>query len=147
MDRQEGTELASRLVANKRWLRIYILIKTLYRELMEMVIQFLCARYPNQFQFDSRTAVFRNRILQNSWNIRTIDPWVFLLENVPEDFLITQKDEKTGLYCLRAGIACSALGWNWSTKIGKPLHEIHEPVPDYKEKMQMSMDRYEVHVS
>jgi hypothetical protein len=114
---------------------------------MEMVIQFLCARYPKQFQFDGRTAVFRNRILQNSWNIRAIDPWVFLLENVPEDFLITQKDEKTGLYCLRAGIACSAIGWSLSTKIGKPLHEIHEPVPDYKEKMQMSMDRYEVHVS
>ncbi|KAG6817079.1 hypothetical protein H0H87_012847 [Tephrocybe sp. NHM501043] len=26
--------------------------------------------------------------------------------------------------------------------MGKPLHEIHEPVPDYKEKMKASMDRY-----
>jgi hypothetical protein len=22
------------------------------------------------------------------------------------------------------------------------LHEIHEPIPDYREKMQFSMDRY-----
>lgn len=110
---------------------------------MQMVIQFLCARYPNQFQFDRRTGLFRNRILGSTSNIRTIDPWVFLLENVPEDFLITQKDEKSGLYCLKAGIACSAIGWSIATKIGKPLHEIHEPVPDYKEKLQMSMDRYE----
>jgi hypothetical protein len=63
------------------------------------------------------------------------------LENVPEDFLITQKDEKTGLYAMRAGIACSALGWNIEVKMGKPLHEIHDVVPDYQEKMRFSMDR------
>lgn len=108
---------------------------------MEMVIQFLCARYPKQFQFDQRLAIFQNRILGNSFNIRKIDPWVFLLENIPEDFLITMKNEKTGLYELRAGIACSALGWNIATKIGKPLHEIHKIVPDYKEKMSFSMDK------
>lgn len=108
---------------------------------MEMVIQFICARYPGQFQFDHRSAIFRNAILNTSFNIRTIDPWHFLLENVPEDFLITQADPKTGLYTLTAGIACSAMGWNVATKIGKPLHEIHKIVPDYKEKMQMSMDR------
>jgi hypothetical protein len=34
------------------------------------------------------------------------------------------------------------LGWNVGTKIGLQLHEIHEPIPDYKEKMQFSMDRY-----
>lgn len=110
---------------------------------MEMVIQFLCARYPKQFQFNRRTALFQNAILENSFNIRTIDPWVFLLENVPEDFLITMKDEKTELYTLKAGIACSALGWNVATKIGKPLNEIHKIVPDYKEKMQFSMDRWD----
>ncbi|KZP03340.1 hypothetical protein FIBSPDRAFT_923553 [Athelia psychrophila] len=112
------------------------------RELMGTAIQFLCARYPAQFQFDPRTAVFLNAILGTSFDIRTTDPWHFLLENVPEDFLLTQADPKTGLYTLTAGIACSAMGWNVATKIGKPLHEIHKIVPDYKEKMQMSMDRW-----
>ena len=108
---------------------------------MEMVIQFLRARYPKQFQFDQRLGIFQNKILGSSFNIRKIDPWAFLLENVPEDFLITMKNEKTGLYELRAGIACSALGWNIATKIGKPLHEIHKIVPDYREKMSFSMDK------
>jgi hypothetical protein len=108
---------------------------------MEMVIQFLCARYPDQFNFDKRTRLFHNYILKTSSNIRNIDPWMFLLENVPEDFLITQKDEQTGLYVMTAGIACSALGWNIEMKMGKPLHEIHEVVPDYKERMSYSMDR------
>jgi hypothetical protein len=108
---------------------------------MEMVVQFLCARYPSQFDFDKYAALFRNHILETSSDIRTIDPWTFLLENVPEDFLIIQKDEQTGLYVLRAGIVCSALGWNIDMKMGKPLHEIHDVVPDYKDRMQLSMDR------
>lgn len=36
---------------------------------------------------------------------------------------------------------CSSLGWNLAGKIGRKLHEIHQPVPDYREKMQFSMDR------
>src|ERR1700691_489274 len=110
---------------------------------MELVIQFLCARYPSQFSFDKCPGLFRNHIFQTSSNIRTADPWMFMLENVPEDFLIVLKDQKTGLYAMRAGIVCSALGWNIQMKMGKPLHEIHDIVPDYKERMQISMDRSE----
>ncbi|KAF8894402.1 hypothetical protein BD779DRAFT_1609167 [Infundibulicybe gibba] len=112
------------------------------KELTGMVIEFLCARYPKQFQFDPQNGSFHNRILDTMCNTRIVDPLVFLLHHVPEDFLITQKDQQTGLYFLRAGVSCSAVGWNLATKIGKPLHEIHAPVPDYKEKMQFSMDRY-----
>lgn len=111
------------------------------RELMEMVIQFLCMRYPNQFQFDWRTGMVVNQILKTQYDVDKVEPLTFLLDNVPEDFLITQKDEKTGLYHLRAGVCCSAVGWSLGIKMGMPLHEIHGPVPDYKEKMQMSMDR------
>jgi hypothetical protein len=111
------------------------------KELMEMVIQYLCLRYPQQFEFDEWTSTFRNHILNSTTNISTVHPLVFLLENVPEDFLITQEDTDTGLYTLRAAVSTSAVGWNISQKIGKPLHEIHGPVPDYKEKMAFSMDR------
>ena len=67
-----------------------------------------------------------------------------MLDNVPEDFGIMLRNPEGGFYVLRAGLICSALGWNLGTKIGMRLHEIHEPIPDYKEKMQMSMDRYDV---
>ncbi|KAJ8093305.1 hypothetical protein AAF712_009782 [Marasmius tenuissimus] len=111
-------------------------------ELMEMVIQFLCARYPNQFHYNHRSGVFLNQILGISTNTKTVDPLLFLNDNVPEDFLITMEDPKTGLYHMRAGVSCSALGWNIGMKIGKPMHEIHAPVPDYAEKMKFSMDRF-----
>jgi hypothetical protein len=111
------------------------------KELAEMVIQFLCARYPSQFRYDSY-GIFHNNILGTTVDTRNMEPLIFLLENVPEDFLIVQEDEKSGLYHCRAGVSTSAVGWNLDLKIGKPLHEIHGPVPFYKEKMQYSMDRW-----
>ncbi|KAF7975283.1 hypothetical protein HWV62_10038 [Athelia sp. TMB] len=112
------------------------------RELMITVVQFLCARYPSQFTFNPRTALFTNAILRTTANLRTADPWRFLLHNVPEDFLVTQAHPRTGLYTLTAGVACSALGWTLGEKLGKPLGAIHAGVPDYKEKMELSMDRW-----
>ena len=109
---------------------------------MEMVVQYLCMRYPKQFDYNEWTSTFRNHILGSTFNLKTVHPLVFLLENVPEDFLITQEDSETGLYKLRAAVGTSAVGWNISQKMGRPLHEIHGPVPDYKEKMAFSMDRH-----
>ncbi|KAJ7168158.1 hypothetical protein C8R43DRAFT_1094745 [Mycena crocata] len=109
------------------------------RELMEMVIQFVCARYPRQFSYAS--GVFYNNILDLSSDTRAVHPLLVLLQHIPEDFLITQEDNKTGLYAFRAGVSCSSVGWNVSTKLGLNLQQIHVPVPDYKEKMEFSMDR------
>ncbi|CAO2651635.1 Nn.00g042050.m01.CDS01 [Neocucurbitaria sp. VM-36] len=112
------------------------------KELMEMALQFLCARYPQYFTLDKENMVFHNSILKTKTDLNTIQPLHVLLNNVPEDFAIMLRDEKTGTYLFRAGIICSALGWNVGTKIGMKLDEIHAPIPDYKEKMQFSMDRY-----
>lgn len=112
------------------------------KELMEMALQFLCARYPKYFNLDIKKKVFYNSILKSKTDLSCTPPLHVLLDNVPEDFAIMLRDDKTGGYVFRAGIICSALGWNVASKIGLRLHEIHAPIPDYKEKMQFSMDRY-----
>jgi len=112
------------------------------KELMEMVLQFLCTRYPHNFALNATKSVFHNAILGTDTDLKETPPLHVLFQNIPEDFAIMMRDEKTGKYIFRAGIICSALGWNVGTKIGLHLHEIHSPVPDYKEKMQFSMDRY-----
>jgi hypothetical protein len=112
------------------------------KELMEISLQFLCARYPQYFILDRENLMLSNTILNRQSNLKTTPPLEILLDNVPEDFAIMLRDPKTGHYHFRAGVICSALGWNVATKLGKKLHEIHEPIPDYKEKMQFSMDRY-----
>lgn len=112
------------------------------KELMEMALQFLCARYPQYFRLDVTKMVLYNSILNTETDLKTMHPLQVLLNNIPEDFAITMRDPETGYYSFRAGVICSALGWNVATKIGLLLHEIHKPIPDYKEKMQFSMDRY-----
>ncbi|KAF9481762.1 hypothetical protein BDN70DRAFT_854514 [Pholiota conissans] len=111
-------------------------------ELMEIVIQFLCVRYPNLFTFDHRTGAFYNGILQREFDTRTMHPLRVLIENVPEDFLIMLYNEKTGFYHLRAGVAISAIGWNLGEKLDKSMPEIHVPVPDYKAKIENSVNRF-----
>ncbi|KAF7587116.1 hypothetical protein BBP40_007707 [Aspergillus hancockii] len=111
------------------------------KELMEMVLQFVCARYPQYFSIVDNH-ILQNRILGVEQDIRSKHPLETLIDNVPEDFGVMLRDEKTGNYFLRAGVICSSLGWNVGSKIGLQLHQIHDPVPDYKEKMQFSMDRF-----
>ncbi|CAF9925635.1 hypothetical protein IMSHALPRED_006736 [Imshaugia aleurites] len=115
------------------------------KEMMENALQFLCARYPQYFsltQSKSKGYVFHNAILHNETVIRDMHPLHVLLENVPEDFAVMSRSPEDGMYYFRAGLLCSSLGWNVDTKLGKQLKEIHSPIPDYKAKMEFSMDRY-----
>lgn len=120
------------------------------RELVNMVIEFLTTRYPNLFMMESNTGIFENKILGTSENLQiplgeegsAEKLLMFLLNNVPEDFAVTQKDEESGKYHFRAGVICSAVGWNLGEKIGKPLHEVHGPVPFYDKMLRNSMDRF-----
>ncbi|RDA85668.1 hypothetical protein CP532_4644 [Ophiocordyceps camponoti-leonardi (nom. inval.)] len=110
------------------------------KELMEMVIQFLCARYPHHFELRGQT--FINHLLRTRQHLGEVEPLRLLFSNVPEDFAILLRDDTTGRYMFRAGIICSAVGWNLNQKIGLGLSEIHQPVPDYKEKIAFSVDRF-----
>lgn len=111
------------------------------KELMELVLQYVCARYPQYFSLvDNR--VLRNKILDTEQDVWSKPPLEILLDNIPEDFGITLRDDQTGFYVLRAAVICSSIGWSIDEKMGLPLHLIHAPVPDYN-KMQTSMDRYE----
>lgn len=112
------------------------------KELMEMCLQFYCARYPSLFSLTDNNRFFHNRILNTKTEIKRFHPLHILLNNVPEDFGIVLRNEADGYYYFRAGLICSSLGWNVGTKIGMRLDEIHEPIPDYKEKMSFSMDRF-----
>ncbi|KAI1104940.1 hypothetical protein F4804DRAFT_305515 [Jackrogersella minutella] len=112
------------------------------KELMEMCLQFLCARYPQYFVLSADKSRFENKILGTVSVIKEKHPLLVLLDNVPEDFGMVLRDPKTGYYVFRSGMICSAMGWNVGTKIGMRLDEIHTPIPDYKEKMQFSMDRF-----
>ncbi|KAL4808752.1 hypothetical protein BDV18DRAFT_89763 [Aspergillus unguis] len=111
------------------------------KELMEMVIQFLCARYPSYFSLQDNR-ILKNGILGTEQDVYSKPPLEILMDNVPEDFGIMMRDDKTGNYFLRAAVICSSMGWNVASKAGLQLHRIHDHIPDYAEKMKFSMDRF-----
>ncbi len=118
------------------------------KEVMENALQFLSARYPQYFslsQSKSKGYVFHNGILNKETVIKDMHPLHVLLENVPEDFAVMLRNPEDGMYYFRAGLLCSSLGWSVDTKLGLQLKEIHGPIPDYKAKMEFSMDRYAPH--
>lgn len=112
------------------------------KELMEMCLQFYCARYPTYFSLSEDKKIFYNGILKEETDISTMPPLHVVLNNIPEDFAVMLRNEADGMYYFRAGVICSSLGWNVGTKIGLQLSDIHKPIPLYKEKMAFSMDRY-----
>ncbi|PHH86151.1 hypothetical protein CDD83_10651 [Cordyceps sp. RAO-2017] len=110
------------------------------KELMEMVLQFLCARYPQYFELTGSTLA--NRILGTKHDLAATEPLRVLLDNVPEDFALVLRDHESGCYYFRAGIICSAVGWSLGQKMGLSLSAIHRPVPDFEEKIAFSVDRF-----
>ena len=114
------------------------------KEVMEMALQFYCARYPQYFSLSGSSSqgyIFHNRLLKKETVINSMHPLHVLLENVPEDFAVMIRNPEDGYYYFRAGILCSSLGWDVGTKLGMRLAEIHGPIPHYKERMEKSMDR------
>jgi hypothetical protein len=85
---------------------------------------------------------FQQQDIEPSFGLEENNSVAVLPENVPEDFVIMMRDPHTGYYYFRAGVICSSIGWNLGSKMGLKLQDTHRPIPDYKEKMAFSMDRY-----
>ncbi|KAF8419282.1 hypothetical protein EV426DRAFT_567622 [Tirmania nivea] len=72
---------------------------------------------------------------------------------VEEDFLLLLPDSllpnggQGSEYKMRAFCVCFPSGFNAKSFLGKALAVIHTPVPGYKEKLQMSMDRFFARIS
>jgi hypothetical protein len=63
--------------------------------------------------------------------------------HIDHDFLFmlpSAKDE--GGYILEGFVVCFPSGFDTSKKAGMTLRDIHGPVPRYKEKLALSMDRF-----
>ncbi|KAK3994277.1 hypothetical protein QBC44DRAFT_262383 [Cladorrhinum sp. PSN332] len=111
------------------------------RELMEMLLQFLCIRYPAHFSLSSDRTVFHNGLLNTVTDLLTTPPLKVIFGNVPEDYAIMLRNEETGYYHLRSAMVCSSVGWHVALHQDAPLRAIHTDVPD-ADKMAMSMDRW-----
>jgi dimethylamine monooxygenase subunit A len=61
---------------------------------------------------------------------------------VAEDLCILQRDDRLGQWVLTAGAVCFPSHWRLRDKLGRPLADIHGPVPDYAQDLADKVDRF-----
>jgi len=55
-------------------------------------------------------------------------------------------EECGGDYCLTAASLCSPSHWRLDEKFGRPMREIHDPIPGFHEQLTPSIDRFFAHL-
>ncbi|KAI0385685.1 hypothetical protein F5Y04DRAFT_244452 [Hypomontagnella monticulosa] len=106
-----------------------------------LIGDYLPTRYPTLFERDGKS--FRNRVTGNCLPlVPPNDPIATLrsLGETVEDDMFFLRETPDGHQCT-AFVCCCPSGFDPTTKIGKLLKDIHEPVPSY-EKIGASMERF-----
>ena len=63
---------------------------------------------------------------------------------VADDLVLME--EHAGEYCLTAASLCSPSHWRLEEKFGRPMREIHDPIPDFHQSLTPSIDRFFAHL-
>ncbi|KAJ5103104.1 hypothetical protein N7532_003633 [Penicillium argentinense] len=61
---------------------------------------------------------------------------------IDDDILFLMPSEDGDGFTLKGFVTCFPNGFNTAKKLNMKLRDIHRPVPNYKEKLEKSMDRY-----
>ncbi|KAK6497926.1 hypothetical protein TWF481_012320 [Arthrobotrys musiformis] len=117
-------------------------IKELYSYILS---QHLPLRFPKLFTITA-DAEFKNHVSGDVFPAippkSSMEALKILATTVEDDILILQKEEERETYSLQGFIACFPNGFDSSKKMGMGLNEIHEPVPMFKERLALSMERF-----
>lgn len=123
------------------------------RELYDVIIQYMCDKYPMYFKVSDDGTKVHNGITNEDVPAKANDTDVkklmyYLVRTIEEDFIVMMPDPSLdepeyGLeYYFKGGVFAFAAGFDPKEKINKPLTSIHEPIPGYQSKLRLSMNRY-----
>lgn len=115
-----------------------------------LVGTYLPTRYPRMFQIISppggNSSVLRNLVTGEDLSMCSSEAPKETLRAlgglVDDDFLFLVPSEDGDSFTLKGFVTCFPNGFNTSKKLNMKLRDIHKPVPNYKEKLEKSMDRY-----
>lgn len=110
------------------------------QEVLELILKHLLKYFPDYYQQQGDRIV--NNITEQVWYLRdfTTNPLDLAGRLVQEDLCLMQlKDHE---YILTAGSVCFPARWRLSEKLGRPLMQIHAPVPDYADKLEQPINKF-----
>ncbi|MCX7382416.1 MAG: DUF3445 domain-containing protein [Alphaproteobacteria bacterium] len=108
-------------------------------ETLARVADLLPRRHPEWFAREG--AILHNRLTGESWNVESPerDPLEIAGLLVQEDFCLLRLSEAGPI--LTAAVLCFPSRWRLHEKLGRPLADIHGPVPLYAERLARPVDR------
>lgn len=109
-------------------------------EVLALLAAHLPARYPEWFE--ARAGRLHNHLTGEEWNLRDLpaDPLEVAGRLVQEDLCLVRLNGAHPL--LAAAVLCFPSRWRLSEKLGRPLAEVHAPVPHYAERLARPVDRF-----
>ncbi|KAK6595230.1 mannosyl transferase [Botrytis cinerea] len=119
-------------------------------ELLEMVIEFLLDRYPDDFSLVDENTILNKLTGETSIiGSKCENPLETATRLCMEDFNILLQDpsEEDGEWNLMASATLFPAGWKLQERIGSSMAVLHRPVPGWKEKLGKSVNRYFTHLT
>jgi hypothetical protein len=107
-------------------------------ELLETLAQHLCTHHPAWFSRTART--IHNHLLNKTIGLDDDNPLAIAGRLVQEDFCLNQLHPDG--HRLTAAILCFPTRWSLAEKLGKPLIEVHEHVPDFADRLGTPVERF-----
>ncbi|KAL4963738.1 heme-dependent oxidative N-demethylase family protein [Aspergillus stella-maris] len=111
-------------------------------ELLETIVDYVTTRFPDMFRADAEYVYIDH--LNEKYRIREpfeLHPLAVVGLLVHDDVYVLKKGLRDLYYMRGVFLGCPS-GWRVQQRIGWPLHQIHDDVPMWKEKLQRSMERF-----
>lgn len=115
-----------------------------HREVLDRLAILLPARFPDWFARDGQQ--LHNRLTDETWDLADLphDPLEVAARLVQDDLCLI--DVATGAPVLAAAALCAPSRWRLHEKLGRPLAEVHAPVPLYADTLSKPVDRFMRHL-
>ncbi|WP_084544373.1 heme-dependent oxidative N-demethylase family protein [Chroogloeocystis siderophila] len=113
------------------------------QEVLQLLLEHLLQYFPDYYQQQDNCVV--NKITGQVWHLNDFaaNPLDLAGRLVQEDLCLMQLKHE---YVLTAGSVCFPARWRLSEKLGRPLVQIHDPVPGYAQKLEQSVNKYFHHL-
>ncbi len=98
-------------------------------EVLHLLLEHLPKRFPEHFQQSCKGIAIKGFPALATAEMRAMPPLKAASLLVQEDLILMRQGEDG--WRLAAGSLCFPSSWSLLEKFGKPMHQIHQPVPDF----------------
>jgi len=114
-------------------------------ETLRVVATFLTSRHADMFSFDQNQSLIHNKATGESFSLLggpgNPNPLEIAARLAMEDFNILMKDPSDEQYHLMASATLFPVGWKLQERIGGSMAALHNPVPNWQQKLGCPIDR------